>query len=72
MGVARQTAITSIAKAATLTATGFPLAGEVVALALRATLDEKDEQLEQLKDIQAGGNQRSRENNGSHNCDPGH
>jgi hypothetical protein len=60
MGVARQTATTSIAKAATLTATGFPLAGEVVALALGAILDEKDEQLEQLKEIQAGGNQRSR------------
>jgi hypothetical protein len=43
-----------------LTATGFPLAGEVVALALGAILDEKDQQLEQLKDIQAGGNQRSR------------
>ena len=60
MGAARQTAITSIAKAATLTATGFPLAGEVSALALEAILDEKDEQLEQLKEIQAGGNQRSR------------
>jgi hypothetical protein len=59
MGVARQTAITSIAKAATLTATGFPLAGEVVALAFGGILDEKNEQLEQLKDIQAGGNQRS-------------
>jgi hypothetical protein len=58
--VARQTAITSIAKAATLTATGFPLAGEVVALALGAILDEKDQQLEQLKEIQAGGNHRSR------------
>jgi len=60
MGVARQTAITSIAKAATLTTTGFPLAGEVVALALGAILDENDEQLEQLKEIQAGGNLRSR------------
>jgi len=60
MGVARQTAITSIAKAVTLTATGFPLAGEVVALALGAILDENDEQLEQLKEIQAGGNLRSR------------
>jgi hypothetical protein len=60
MGVARQTAITNIAKAPTLSATGFPLAGEVVALALGAILDEKDQQLEQLKDIQAGGNQRSR------------
>jgi hypothetical protein len=60
MGVARQTATTSIAKAATLTTAGFPLAGEVVALALGAILDEKDEQLEQLKEIQAGGNQRSR------------
>jgi hypothetical protein len=60
MGVERQTTITSIAKAATLTTTGFPLAGEVVALALGAILDEKDEQLEQLKEIQAGGNQRRR------------
>ena len=60
MGVARQTAITCIAKAATLTTTGFPLAGEVVALAVGAILDEKDEQLEQLKEIQAGSNQRSR------------
>ena len=60
MGVARQTTITSVAKAATLTATGFPLAGEVVALAVGAILDEKDEQLEQLKEIQAGSNQRSR------------
>ena len=60
MGVARQTATTSIAKAATLTTAGFPLAGEVVALALGAILDEKDEKLEQLKEIQAGGNQRSR------------
>ena len=60
MGVARQTAITSIAKAATLTTTGFPLAGELVALAMGAILDEKGEQLEQLKEIQAGGNLRSR------------
>jgi hypothetical protein len=60
MGVAPQTAITSIAKAATLTAGGSFLAGEVVALALGATLDEKDEQLEQLKEMQAGTNQRSR------------
>jgi len=58
--VARQTTRTSIAKAATLTATGFPLVGEVVALALGAILDEKDEQLEQLKEIQAGRNLRSR------------
>ena len=58
--MARQTRITSVAKAATLSATGFPLAGEVVTLALGAILDEKDEQLEQLKEIQAGGNQRSR------------
>ena len=64
MGVARQTPIKSVAKgvakAATLSATGFPLAGEVVALAVGAILDEKDEQLEQLKEIQAGSNQRSR------------
>jgi hypothetical protein len=60
MGVARQTAITSMAKAVTLTATGFALAGEVVALAFGAILDEKDKQQEQLKGIQAGGNQRSR------------
>ena len=60
MGVARQTPINSVAKAARLSATGFPLAGEVVALALGAILDEKDEQLEQLKQIQAGGNLRSR------------
>jgi hypothetical protein len=59
MGVARQTVITSIAKAATLSATGFPLAGEVVALSLGAILDEKDEHPEQLKIIQARGNQRS-------------
>ena len=58
--VAPQITITSIANAATLTATGFPLASEVVALALGAILEEKDEQLEQLKEIQAGGNQRSR------------
>jgi hypothetical protein len=38
----------------------FPLAGEVVALALGAILDGKDEQLEQLRQIQAGGNLRSR------------
>jgi hypothetical protein len=43
-----------------LTAAGFPLAGEVVALALSAILDEKDEQLEQLEEIQADGNRRSR------------
>jgi hypothetical protein len=60
MGVARQTTITSIAKAATLCATESPLAGEVVALAMGAILDEKDDQLEQLKDIHASGNQRSR------------
>jgi hypothetical protein len=60
MGVARQIATTSIAKAAMLTAAGFPLAGEVVALALGAILDEKDEQLEQLEEIQARGNRRSR------------
>ena len=60
MRVAHQTAITSFAKAARLTTTGFPLAGEVVALALGAILDEKDEQLEQLKEIRAGSNQRSR------------
>jgi len=60
MGVARQIATTSIAKAATLTVTGFPLAGEVVALALGAILDEKDDQLEQVKEIQAGRNLRSR------------
>ena len=55
-----QTPITSIAKAATLTATGLPLAGEVGALAMEAIIDEKDEQLEQLKEIQAGGKLRSR------------
>jgi hypothetical protein len=51
--MAHQKAITSIAKAATLTATNVPLAGEVVAMALEAILDEKDKQLEQLEEIQA-------------------
>jgi hypothetical protein len=36
-----------------LTATGVPLAGEVVALTLGAILDDQDRQLEQLKGIQA-------------------
>ena len=58
--MAPQTPITSVAKAPTLSATGFPLAGEVVALALGAILDEKDQQLEQPKEIQADGNLRSR------------
>jgi hypothetical protein len=71
MGVARQTAITNIAKAARLTATGFPLAGEVVALALGAILDENDQQLEQLRKFKPVGI-KGAENNGSHNRDPGH